>query len=157
MTTVLANTTSAAELATLLVPVHGKQLLLPNVTVAEIIPFTEPLPLTGKPAWLLGEILWRETRVPLVSFELLNQEKQFGQPRKRRIAVLNGLVDYQRLPFCAIVTEGVPRLMRVIADEVVADTQVQAGPAELAGVVVSGEKAVIPNVDYLQEQLLALI
>lgn len=143
-----------AELATLLIPVGGRQLLLPNVTVAEIIPYTEADSVSGRPDWFLGEISWRDTRVPLVSFERLNGEPVPAAARKRRIALLNGLVDQEKLPFCAIVTEGVPRLMRVMADEVLVDEEARVGTAELSRVVVNGEKAVIPNVDYIQQQIL---
>jgi chemosensory pili system protein ChpC len=154
-----AELTTAAEvneLATLLIPVTGKQLVLPNVTVAEIISYVEPVAELGKPEWYLGKFLWRNISVPLVSFEGLNQEPVAGQHRERRIAVLNGLVNNQLLPFCGIVADGVPRLMRVMSDEL-SDEEAQAGPAELVRVLVSGEPAVIPNVDFIQQEILQVI
>ena len=159
----LQNTAAVNELATLLIPVNGKQLVLPNVTVAEIIAYEEPKPAEGSadgketPNWFLGYFGLRNTDVPLVSFESINEEPFSSQSRQRRIAVLNGLVDENRLPFCGIVTEGVPRLMRVIPDEVAQDKQTKAGPAELSCVLVSGEKAAIPNVDFIQQQVLKVI
>lgn len=145
------------ELATLLIPMHGKQLVLPNVTVAEVIPFIEPEPVADKPSWFLGTFPWRNLDIPVVSFEGLNEEPFVSQSRSRRIAVLNGLVDGQRLPFCAMVTEGMPRLMRVMADEVSADEESEVGPCELGRVIVNGERAVIPNVDHLQDEVLRVI
>ena len=153
----LSTATEVNELATLLVPVTGRQLVLPNVTVAEIIPYVAPTPAAGKPEWYLGEFLWRNISVPLVSFEGLNQEPVAGEHRERRIAVLNGLVNSQLLPFCGIVAEGVPRLMRVMSDELSSDEDALVGPAELSRVLVSGEPAVIPNVDFIQEQVLGLM
>lgn len=144
------------ELATLLIPVSGKQLVLPNVTVAEIIPYKEPLAEDDKPDWYLGTFAWRNITVPLVSFERLNGES-VGESRSRRIAVLNGIVDSQRLPFCAIVTEGVPRLMRVMPDEVSVDDEASAGPCEVSRVLVSGERAAIPDVDFIQQEVLKIL
>ena len=151
------STIAANELATLLIPMHGKQLVLPNVTVAEVIPYVQPEPQDNVPTWYLGTFPWRNIVVPVVSFEALNEEPFVSQSRKRRIAVLNGVVDSQRLPFCAIVTEGMPRLMRVLADEVSADEDLASGPCELGRVLVSGERAAIPNVDYIQQQVLSVI
>lgn len=145
------------ELAALLIPVNGKQLVLPNVTVAEIIPFVEPRSIDDVPDWYMGTFSWRNSVVPLVSFEAINDEDISSQNKDRRIVVLNGLVDSQRLPFCGLVTEGVPRLMRLMPSEVAVDEELEAGPSELSRVLVSGERAVIPNVDYIQQQVLQLL
>ena len=152
----ILSTIATDELATLLIPMHGKQLVLPNVTVAEVIPYVEPEALDDVPSWFLGYVPWRNLKVPLVSFEALNEEPFVSQSSRRRIAVLNGLVDNERLPFCAMVTEGMPRLMRVMVDEV-ATAESEPGPCEITHVLVSGERAVIPNVDYLQQQVLQII
>lgn len=144
------------EVATLLIPMNGKQLVLPNVTVAEVIPFTEPTPVEDAPPWYLGTFQWRNLDIPLVSYEVLNGESGVTQNRSRRIAVLNGVVDNQNLPFCAMVTEGMPRLMRVMADEISADEEAEPGPCDVGRVIVNGERAVIPNVDFLQQQVLTV-
>ena len=112
----LQSTVAASELATLLIPVNGKQLVLPNVSVAEIIAYAEPQPQDDVPNWYLGTFPWRNIMVPLVSFEAINEEPFVSQSQDRRIAVLNGIIDSQRLPFCGIATESVPRLMRVLPD-----------------------------------------
>lgn len=149
---------TANDLATLLIPMNEKQLVLPNVTVAEVIPFVEPDPIDNTPSWFLGTFPWRNQQIPVVSFEALNGEPFISQSGRRRIAVLNGLVDSQRLPFCAMITEGMPRLMRVMPDEVAVDEEAsQPGVCEIGKVLVSGERAVIPNVDYLQQQVLNVI
>jgi chemosensory pili system protein ChpC len=148
---------AANELATLLIPMAGRQLVLPNVAVAEIIPFIEPVEGNELPAWFLGTFSWRNIDIPLVSFETINQDTEIQAKSERRIAVLNGLVDTQRLPFCGIVTAGVPRLMRVSAGEVATDEHSVPGPSESARVLVSGEPAIIPDIDYIQEQILDVI
>lgn len=150
-------TVNESELATLLLPVCGKQLVLPNVTVAEIIPYTDPQTEDDMPSWFLGRFSWRDISVPLVSFETINEEVFTQQTQSRRIAVLNGVVDSERLPFCGIVTQGAPRLMRVLPDEVANHDYGHIGPAELLSVLISGEQAVIPNVDYIQQQVLSII
>lgn len=145
------------ELATLLIPMHGKQLVLPNVTVAEVIPYVKPESRDDAPSWYLGTFPWRNQDIPIVSFEALNEEPFVSNSQSRRIAVLNGLIDNQRLPFCAMVTEGMPRLMRVMADEVSVDEEADTGPCEIGRVIVNGERAVIPNIDKLQEEVLKIL
>ena len=157
MSAELQSTITANELSTLLIPVNGKQLVLPNVTVAEIIPYRQPEAEDDVPNWYLGSFNWRNVNVPLVSFEAINEEPFVSQSRGRRIAVFNGLVDGEKLPFYGLVTEGVPRLMRIAPDEIATDDEAEAGPSELSRVLVSGERAAIPDVDFIQQQIIEIL
>lgn len=150
-------TTVNDEIATLLIPMNGKQIVLPNVSVAEIIPYEEPNPSEHDvPNWFLGRIRWRGILIPVISFEAINEEPFVSHSRSRRIAVINAVVDADQLPFCGIVTENVPRLMRIQPSDIIND-EIETGPAEIAHVITGGEQAVIPNVDFIQQQLIALI
>lgn len=141
------------QISTLLIPVSGKLLVLPNVSVAEIIPYREPERDEDVPNWYLGELEWRAVRVPVVSFEAINDEPFATPGRQRRIAILNAVDASADLPFFAFVTEGLPRLMRVMADEIGRDDNGPTGPAEICRVLVAGERAAIPDVAYIQQQL----
>lgn len=157
MNTMLQTQPAVNQIATLLIPVSGKHLVLPNVNVAEIIPYREPVPEEDVPSWYLGRFTWRATDVPLISFEAINDEPFAGSGHHRRIAILNNVIGDPTLPFCGIVTEGLPRLLRLLAEEIIEDPEFQAGPAELARVLVNGERASIPDVIYMQQQLLKLL
>jgi chemosensory pili system protein ChpC len=148
---------AVTQIATLLIPVGGKQLVLPNVAVAEIIPYIDPVPEDDVPTWYLGRFIWRNIQVPLVSFEAINDEPFVGRPQNRRIAILNNVIGDSTLPFCGILTEGLPRLMRLLPDEIANDEEAIVGPAEIGRVLVNGERASIPNVMYIQHQLLRLL
>jgi len=148
---------SVTQIATLLIPVSGRQLVLPNVNIAEIIPYVAPTPVDDVPNWYLGSFVWRATRVPLVVFEAINDEPFTSPILNRRIAILNNVTGDPTLPFCGIITEGLPRLMRLLPEEIAEDTEVPAGPAEIARVLVNGERASIPDVAYIQNQVLKLI
>lgn len=144
------------QIASLLLPVSSKLLVVPNVSVAEIIPYREPVADEDVPTWFLGEIEWRSQRVPVVSFEAINDEPFAARGNNRRIAIFNAVTDTDRLPFCGVVTEGLPRLMRVMSDEISVDEEANAGPAERMRVLVLGERAAIPDIEFIQTQLLAL-
>lgn len=150
------------ELSILLIPVNGKQLILPNVSVAEIVSYSEPKKRQEGPAWLKGWVDWRSQTVPLFSFEEINQEtipakRGAENSTIRRIAILNGIIDSNKLPFCAMISDGVPRAMRIRPREIASLDADDKGIAELASVVVNGEHAVIPNMDWLQQQLIAVL
>jgi len=151
------SASAVSELATLLLPVNGKQLVLPNVTVAEIIPYEQARFIENMPEWYLGMLSWRNQEIPLVSFDAINDGSVVSQSSDQRIAVINCIVDDERMHFFGIVTEGVPRLMRVMADEMSSDSEEQCGPAEVARVMISGERAAIPDIEYIQQVITKLM
>jgi len=151
----LATSNEVQDVPTLLIPVAGKTLLLPNVSLAEILEFSEPVPQPDVPTWYLGNIPWRTLQIPLISFEAVNEQVFSNRASNAKIAILNGLVDNPRLPFWGIVTQGTPRQMRISSQEIVKDDSENRGPAEFMSVVVNGEAARIPDLDYIEKQLLA--
>lgn len=152
MNSMLQTQPTVTQIATLLIPVSGKHLVLPNVNVAEIIPYTPPIAEDDVPTWYLGCFIWRNTRVPLISFEAINDEPFAARGSNRRIAILNNVIGDPNVPFCGIVTEGLPRLMRLLPEEIAEDPDSAPGPAEIARVLVNGERASIPNVAFIQNE-----
>lgn len=67
MTQVVTQQTGASSLTGLLLPLSDRALLVPNVALAELIPYRAPQASPGLPAWLLGQIAWRDLRLPLLS------------------------------------------------------------------------------------------
>ncbi len=106
------------DLATLMIPVSNNDyLLLPGVTVAEVIHYEDPQPVKGKsPDWFLGMLEWRTKQIPLVTYESLNG-KSFERGANIHIAVLNGSEDPDTMPFYAIVTQATPRLLRLVKED----------------------------------------
>lgn len=150
-TTLLGATTGT--IACLLVPVTGRQLLLPNITVAEVIAMTEITPApAGSPAWHLGFITWRDQPVPVVAFEGMNGQ---NVPREHeRIAIVSGISAQRDLPFYGIVAQGVPRLAKVKIAQLEDLEGAPTGEVEFLQVRYAGELAVIPDLDALEAHLL---
>lgn len=142
------------EVASLLIPLQGRQLLAPNVTVAEIVPVSQVVPVQDAPAWYLGNCTWREQTIPLLSFEVMNGEDKPGVAPRSRFAVLNTTGQHESLPFIAILTQGLPRLARVTEEEISQREDADNKPFELMHVSWAGEEAVIPHVEAMERAFL---
>lgn len=151
-TTLLGATTGT--IACLLAPITGKQLLLPSVTVAEVLPVGElQPPPAGAAPWHCGFLQWRDQLVPVVAFETLNGE---GAPRETaRVAILNGISAQRDLPFYGLVVQGVPSSAKVKIAQLEDLEGAPTGPAEFLKVRYVGELAVIPDLDAVESSLLA--
>lgn len=153
----LIDINKTVELITMLLPVGGKNLLLPNVTVAEIIQLGDLVEPADMPNWFKGSCSWRGTRIPIIAFGAINQDELLDGDHGFHAAVINGSFDATNLPFYAIVTESTPRMMRISNKEIVENSDIAAGPAELMTVDACGEAATIPNLDYIEELLVGIV
>lgn len=137
----------------LLVPMHGRPWLVPNIVVAEIIPLRQPDRAGKGPEWLLGWLNWRDETIPLISFERLNDSGGVSIGQDARIAVINTVTGGAR--FYAVVIHGIPRQARITPDDLV-EEPVQAGPAECSYVQFGGDLAVVPDLDAIERAVQGL-
>lgn len=142
------------EIASLLIPMQGYQLLLPNVSVAEIVPVSQVTSVQDAPAWYLGTCSWREQEVPLLSLEALNDEPKGEAHARARFAVLNSTGTSDDLPFIAIVCQGLPRLARVSEEEITPHEHDEPKTYQLMQVSWAGEEAIIPDLPRIERAVL---
>lgn len=142
------------EVASLLIPLQDLMLLAPNVTIAEIVPVSQVIPVENAPEWYLGNCNWREQTIPLLSFEAMNGEEKPGVASRSRFAVINTTGLSESLPFIAILTQGLPRLARVTEEEITEREDTDNKPYELMHVSWAGEDAIIPHVEAMERAFL---
>ncbi len=132
------------SLTGLLLPLSDRTLLLPNVAVAELIAYRNPQVAAGLPQWYLGQVAWRDLRLPLLSFEAASSGEQ--QPvlgSSARVVVINALGGRPHVKFLALLVQGIPRSVRLDAN--LASTAAPLAALELAAVDIGGETARIPD------------
>ncbi|MDO8698710.1 MAG: chemotaxis protein [Pseudomonadales bacterium RIFCSPLOWO2_12_59_9] len=146
-TPIAANST----LTGLMVPLTDRTLLLPNVAVAELLPYRAPTSTPGMPAWMLGQIAWRDLRLPLLSFEAASDGQSAIGPNTR-VAVINALGGRPQVKFLALLVQGIPRSIKLESN--LARANVHLAPLELDAVSIGDGVLKIPDLIGL-EQLLA--
>jgi chemosensory pili system protein ChpC len=136
----------------LVIPLEGTALLIPNALVSEVAPFQSPVPMNG-PQWLLGQIQWRGLSVPLISIEAMAGMPK-GQPeRMSRAIVFNTLNGNQHMPFIAVASRGIPRMLGV-APEMLPPGCASAPEGVLCRFEYNGETMMIPDLDRIERWLL---
>lgn len=143
-----------SEVASLLIPLTETLLLLPNVTVAEVVPVGQVKGIESAPNWLLGELQWRELSVPLISIELLNEQEPPKRTAHTRVAVLNTTGLNDDVSFIAVLTQGLPRLARVTPDEISLREDAKLAKYDALAITWAGEQAVLPDLAALEQKYL---
>ncbi|GGM04242.1 chemotaxis protein [Pseudomonas asuensis] len=148
-----ALTSTPENLTGLLLSLTDRTLLLPNVAVAELIPYRPVAKLANQPDWCLGQVAWRDLRLPLLSFEAASGAPlQFDRNNtSARVAIINALGGRAHVRFLAVLVQGIPRSMRVTPD--LESAEVPLGPLELAAVKHQSEIVKIPDLIALEEKL----
>jgi len=141
------------ELRGVLLPLQATSLLLPNVTVVEVIGYREEDPVENAPGWLRGLVTWNQRRIPVISFEYFVHQEAADVGYRARIALCHNIGGDPRLPFIGILCKSIPRLARV-NDQTVAEVQFQelAPQMTLKHITYNGEDAWIPDMDKLAEE-----
>ena len=136
------------------IPLHQKSALLPNAAVAEVIAYNEPDMVADGPQWLLGNLQWRDRKVPLVSLEALTGDDVLEKSGPR-IAVLNTLNSNPKVPYIAILLQGIPSLTLIQPKNISWDDDKQAiENNSIAGYVKLEEgTAIIPDIDNLESRI----
>lgn len=138
-------------LSCVMIPMSERQLLLPNVTIAEVVDFASDDAGANTPDWLVGYLDWRGLKLPVISYDAANGGSlSVPGDNRGRIVVLNTIGEHhEQVPFMALVTQGIPSQTRLTEDQI-QQKDGEAGPADIMQVEVDGDSAWIPNLEYLE-------
>lgn len=151
----LGNDKANEALACLLIPIQGGRMVLPNVTVAELIPFQSPTASSSGANWLLGSIEWRGTMIPVISIEEFSGSKKGPAAQDLRIAVVNAPNgESGKLRFFGIVTQGIPSLVKLEEAAIKENQNSVLQKGQKMAVTLETGHAVIPDLDMLETAIL---
>ncbi|VVN97760.1 chemotaxis protein CheW [Pseudomonas fluorescens] len=139
-----------SNLTGLLLPLADRNLILPNVAIAELIDYQPGAFDIDTPPWYLGLVTWRDRQIPLLSFESACGSKTVLGDRAR-IVVLNALGGRPQLKFIALLVQGIPRSCKL--DSQLSYVDVPLCPLEKAAVQIADQIAKVPDLLGLEELL----
>ena len=144
-----------AALPVFVIPLQKSTIMLPNASVAEIIPY-EPLQrVQDTPDWFIGVLAWRGVQVPVVSFEMLTVKRasfSLVSVSSASLVVLRALGGWQGFQYFALVAQALPRLALVTADELFQVSE-DVAVTELFKARYGDLLVSIPDVDYIEGQI----
>ena len=149
-------TVSDTEIACLSLPLLDKNLLVPTVTVAEMAPIQPFDILANTPDWFLGYYPWRDLRVPIVAYETLNHVSAPKLGARSRVAILHNAGVSDKLLFIGILTQDIPRMVKVEEPNIIQDTEAESSAYDLMAVNVEAETFYMPNLAAIEEAILSL-
>mgnify|MGYP002280889343 FL=1 len=97
----------------MLIPLRDRYLLVPNATIAEVMPLPSLITDNNKPPYWLGTCSWHENRLPVIDVESLIDSQSLNISDANKLCVFHGLnvnTEFRAysLPCC-----GVPQLIYI--------------------------------------------
>lgn len=140
---------SETEVRSVLIPIVGTDLLLPNASVAEIVGYSSPEAIPEAPHWVLGNIVWHGWQVPVISYAMMTEMQQREPVEGARICILKSLTSIQQMPYVGVLTQGFPRLVTV-TETALTELPEEDHHIAVAGQCVLGDhEAVVPDLDRI--------
>jgi len=153
-TTLLSATTGKLDVCIL--PLWQKRLLLPAMTVLEVMPAINiRAAKKGKKSALIGHIKWEDQQVPVVTFEVLNGDASAPEPQK--VALIFSIAQTEKMPHYAIALQSEPLMVKVKIAELEDLDQAPVGPMEYLQVRYQDSLIVIPDLDAVEAKVMALL
>lgn len=131
---------------------NSDELLLPNASVAEIVPIKNIINVANKPNWMLGYLDWRGNSVPLVSFEAMGGARMPSLATGNiKAAMLFAIGGDREFPYMSILVQGSPAIVNVSEQDIVQNQEEIAHPAIENKIMLSKGNYSIMSLEHLEK------
>jgi chemosensory pili system protein ChpC len=134
----------------MLIPLNRHYLLLPNSSIAEVIPRAGiTIATEGDQSWL-GSVDWHGQQLPVVNLEnLLNQAAE-GETAANKLCIVHGINSQANISAFAIPCTGSPQLITLNHAALHLTHDDNHSPYLHCQIKISNKIALIPNLDQLE-------
>jgi chemosensory pili system protein ChpC len=151
----------ANDIRAVLIPIEtDRKLLLPNAMVAEVMAMRSIDDSDADESWILGTVSWRGWDIPLIDFGLLTgyqNDDPADLASTDNIAVLKCINHPENMPYFAVLSRGIPKLQLVSRGDIQLHEEQEFIHHAIASLVsIEDEMADIPNMNYIETQLISL-
>ena len=139
------------ELSCVVIPTVGENLLLPNVSVAEIVPWRRIKALQDGPRWCLGFTGWRGLTIPVLHYAGF-ADADHEVESARCLVVMNRARKSDGLPFYAYAAQSLPYMVQLGEEDLEGEAQT-LGPADVMKVSLGQTSATIPDLEFVESKV----
>lgn len=151
-----SKASTAESLSSVMMTLQDRNLLLPANVIIETTSMSGLIVESRVQRWILGHKYWRNLRIPVITFEILAGGGLKKHSENARIIVLSRQTDQEHIPYWGMLVQEIPRSVQ-ISDQNIAISEENISAAEHIAVEFQGRYARIPDLNYIEEQLLSAL
>lgn len=140
----------------MLIPLRQHYLLLPNTTIAEVIPLPKNILASQaeQPSFIVGQCPWRDSILSVIDLEnLINEPADANSRAANKLCIVNAIndnaaIDHYALPCC-----GAPQLITLNEAALQTTAHDDAQHWLHCQIKIGNKTALIPNLDNIENHL----
>ncbi|MFT7413734.1 MAG: chemosensory pili system protein ChpC [Methylophagaceae bacterium] len=138
----------------MIIPLQHHYLLLPNSTLAEVIPLPRIIHTdNAKPSYWIGQCDWQAQTIPIIDLESLVENKPSNTTDAGKLCVLRGINTSANISIYGLPCHGVPQLIHLTESALkLAENAIESDYVHYQ-IQVGNRIAYIPNLDAIETML----
>lgn len=137
----------------MLIPLQQHYLLLPNTTLAEVVPIPKLDEAPNKPQYWVGQCQWHSWQIPVIDLESLVENGTASSTDANKLCVLRGINDSSSISVYGLPCYGVPQLIHLTESALQPIVDAEESPYLHCQVQIGNNIAYIPNLDNIEAAL----
>ena len=137
----------------MLIPLQQHYLLLPNTTLAEVIPMPQLDEVNGKPQYWVGQCNWHSWQIPVIDLEGMVQDNPADTADANKLCVIRGINDSSSVSVYGLPCYGVPQLFYLTESALKPVENADESNYLHSQIQIGNNIAYIPNLDNIESAL----
>ncbi len=137
----------------MLIPLQQHYLLLPNTTLAEVIPMPDLDKVSDKPQYWVGQCQWHSWQIPVIDLEGLVQDQLSNTADANKLCVIRGINDSSNINVYGLPCYGVPQLIHLTESALKPIEDADESEYLHSQIQIGNNIAYIPNLDNIEAAL----
>lgn len=137
----------------MLIPLQDHFLLLPNPTIAEVIPMPTIDSADKVSDYWLGQYQWREKNLPVIDLESMIANTASRAVDANKLCILNGINPQAEIEFYALPCFGAPQLITLNESALQPTHDSDNSDYLYCQIKIGNKVAFIPHLDNIEAQL----
>jgi len=137
----------------MLIPLQQHYLLLPNSTIAEVIPMPRMSTVADKPDYWVGQCAWHSLQLSVIDLETLVENEPYDISDANKLCVLHGINSSADINVYALPCYGVPQLIHLNESALKLAQGTDASGFLHYQIQIGNKMAYIPNLDKVEATL----
>lgn len=137
----------------MLIPLQQHYLLLPNSTIAEVIPMPRLREVENKADYWVGQCDWHSWQLPVIDLESLVESESYDISDANKLCVLQGINTNAAVSVYALPCYGVPQLIHLNESALKLAQDTSESDYLHYQIQIGNKVAYIPNLDKIESTL----
>jgi chemosensory pili system protein ChpC len=136
-----------------LIPLNQQYLLLPNASIAEVIPKPRFQHIENEVEYKIGQYVWQDTPIQVIDLDSLIEQKPSDTAEANKLCILRSINNTSSIHHYAVACYGAPQLIHLTEAALNVVDQPDQSNLVHCHIKIGTKIAYIPNLDAIEQEI----